>query len=149
MRLRGTLIGKVYSQLDRFLIVASKGRIGTRLRAGGDRPDPPVLVLETIGRKSGKARGTPLIYLTRPGGYVVVASNAGHPQHPAWWLNLRANPHASVFVDGKRSRVTASELSGAERAPLWSAMLELYPPLADYARDTERVMPVVFLRLEM
>jgi deazaflavin-dependent oxidoreductase (nitroreductase family) len=146
MKLRGSWLAKLYSQCDRWIITLSRGRIGSHLRLGGDRPDPPVLVLETIGRQSGKRRGTPLMYLERADGYVVVASNGGHSQHPAWWLNLQKTPLACALVQGRRAPVVAHELTGEERSTLWTSFVEMYPGLVDYQRDTERVFPVVCLR---
>jgi len=144
-KLRGSWLAKLYSQSDRWMITLSRGRIGSRLRIGGDRPDPPVLVLETIGRQSGKRRATPVMYTERPNGYVVIASNAGHSQHPAWWLNLQKTAQASVLVHGRRIPVLAHELTGDERSAAWRAFLDMYPGLADYQRDTERAFPVVCL----
>jgi deazaflavin-dependent oxidoreductase (nitroreductase family) len=145
-KLRGSWLAKLYSQSDRWLITLSRGRIGSRLRIAGDRPDPPVLVLETIGRQSGKRRATPVMYLEREDGYVVIASNAGHSQHPAWWLNLQKTAQASVLVNGARVSVVAHELAGAERSAAWTDFLDMYPGLSDYQRDTERAFPVVCLR---
>jgi deazaflavin-dependent oxidoreductase (nitroreductase family) len=145
-KLRGSWLAKLYSQSDRWMITLSRGRFGSRLRLGGDLPDAPVLVVETTGRTSGKRRATPIMYLERADGYVVIASNAGHSQHPAWWLNLQKTPQADVLVGGQRVPVVAHELAGEERRAAWSAFLAMYPGLSDYQRDTERVFPVVCLR---
>lgn len=145
MKLRGTALAKFYSQADRWLITLSRGRLGSRLRIGEALPDPPVLVLETTGRKSGKLRGTPLMYLRQQNGFAVVASNGGHPKHPAWWLNLSTDPRAFIRVDGKRCAVRARELQGDERARSWEAFCAMYPGLIIYQNDTQRVFPVVLL----
>ena len=145
MKLRGTALAKLYSQADRWLITLSRGRLGSRLRIAEALPDPPVLVLETTGRKTGKLRGTPLMYLQQSNGFVVVASNGGHSKHPAWWLNLSAEPRAFIRVGGKRLGVRARELDGGERARVWDAFCAMYPGLTTYQSDTERAFPVVLL----
>jgi deazaflavin-dependent oxidoreductase (nitroreductase family) len=145
MKLRGTCLAKLYSQSDRWLITLSNGRLGSRVRIGGGLPDPPVLVLETTGRRSGKQRGTPVMYQRHPNGFVVVASNAGHAKHPAWWLNLLGQPSAFVRVDGERIAVRARELHGDARTSAWNEFATMYPGLLDYQRGSARTFPVVLL----
>jgi deazaflavin-dependent oxidoreductase (nitroreductase family) len=103
------------------------------------------LVLESVGRRSGEPRRSPLIYLERPDGYVVCASNGGHPEHPAWWLNLEAHPRAIVHVGGQQVSVVAREVLGKERAQLWKELVDLYDGLVAYQEGTTRILPVVFL----
>lgn len=107
--------------------------------------DPPLLLLTTIGRKSGTKRTTPLIYVRDGDSLVVAASNGGHPSHPAWWLNLQARPHARVQVMNERRDVKASEARGPERDRLWRLLTDEYDGYAAYQRKAEREIPVIVL----
>jgi deazaflavin-dependent oxidoreductase (nitroreductase family) len=119
---------------------ASGGRVGGRLVGS------PVLLLITKGRRSGKERTTPLLYLEDGGNFVIVASNGGTPGHPAWWLNLTANPEATVEIAGEKVRVRAEEAEGEEKRRLWARLVEMYPSYAGYQRKTDREIPVGVLR---
>jgi deazaflavin-dependent oxidoreductase (nitroreductase family) len=76
---------------------------------------------------------------------VLVASNGGSPSHPAWYLNLLADPRAAIDVDGERCEVIARPVSGEERKRLWPRAVEIYPAYAYYQRRTARELPVVVL----
>jgi deazaflavin-dependent oxidoreductase (nitroreductase family) len=105
----------------------------------------PVLLLTTTGRRSGRARTTPLTYFEAADDLVVVASNGGEDQPPAWWLNLREHPDATVTI-GTRSRpVTARPASDLEHGRLWPIITATHPGYAAYARRTTRPIPVVLL----
>ncbi len=113
---------------------------------GGGKGMLTTLLLTTVGRKSGKSLILPLIY--RPsgdGGYCVIASKGGAPQHPAWYLNLRANPKVEVQVARDKFKAVARVAEGDERARLWQAMVDYFAPYADYQAATERRIPVVVL----
>jgi deazaflavin-dependent oxidoreductase (nitroreductase family) len=144
MRLRGTAFARLYARAHAALYVATGGRVGGAIRVASG-PRPPVLLLETIGRRSGAPRATPLIYVTDGDDLVVIAANAGHPQHPAWWLNLAANPRATVQIGGVRRAVSAATVEGPRRAALWQRFLASYRGLADYQRSATRNFPVVAL----
>jgi deazaflavin-dependent oxidoreductase (nitroreductase family) len=103
------------------------------------------LILTTTGRRSGQPRSTPLIFGEDDGRHVIVASFAGLPQHPAWYLNLEADPDAWVQVEGERFQALARTVAGDERERLWPLMVDVYPLYADYAKKTDRVIPVVVL----
>ncbi len=105
----------------------------------------PTLLLTTTGRKSGKTRTLPLIYGEPSGAHVIVGSRGGAPTHPAWYLNLVAEPEVGVQVLADRFRARARTAAGKERAELWERMLEVWPPYADYQKRTEREIPVVVL----
>ena len=105
----------------------------------------PVLLLTTTGRKTGEERTTPLLYLADGEDLVVVASNGGAPKHPAWLLNLRANPEATVEVGGRKLRVRAREAGPEEKERLWPKLVEMYGSYEDYRRRTDREIPVVLL----
>ena len=105
----------------------------------------PTLLLTTTGRKSGKPQLLPLIYGRTPKGYVVVASKGGAPAHPAWYLNLSADPEVEVQVGPERFSASSRTASGAERSALWKQMVGIFPPYADYQKRTKREIPVVVL----
>jgi deazaflavin-dependent oxidoreductase (nitroreductase family) len=106
----------------------------------------PILFLTTRGRKSGRRHTTPLLYLKDGEDMVVVASNGGNPNHPAWWLNLEAKPEAEVEVGRRRIQVTAEKATGERREELWRRVVDLYGGYAGYQRTAEREIPVVVLR---
>jgi deazaflavin-dependent oxidoreductase (nitroreductase family) len=105
-----------------------------------------VLVLETVGRRSGQARSTPVVYLEKDGGYLVTPANAGSSRTPAWWLNLREAGEGVAVVRGRRQRVRPRELSGAEAERAWAAMQKALPAIDDYRTFTGRRFPVVMLQ---
>jgi len=146
IRPRGRPYGKAITatqhaatKLHSFVYRATNGRVGGRI-AGG-----PVLLLTTIGRKSGKERTVPLLYLRDGEDMVVVGSNGGTATSPAWWLNLTANPEATVEVGGRKVRVRAEEAGSEEKERLWPKLVEMYGGYEDYRRRTDREIPVVFL----
>jgi deazaflavin-dependent oxidoreductase (nitroreductase family) len=133
--------GVPLSRLHAWLHEASGGRIGNRFITQG----APVLFLETVGRRSGRPRTSPLIYATDGDRYVIAASNAGAAPVPAWFHNLTAAGSAEVRVGRRRMRVTAEVAEGAERERLWAALGEVYDGYEDYAGWSEREIPVVVL----
>jgi deazaflavin-dependent oxidoreductase (nitroreductase family) len=110
-------------------------------RVGGH----PVLLLQTRGRRSGRARTTPVQYLADGDAFVVVASNAGARRPPAWLLNLRADPHARVELGADALDVTARETRDEERAALWHRLTADNPSLSKAARKAGRPLPIVVL----
>ena len=131
---------KSWSAMHEFWYRLSGGLIGGRF--GRIR----MLLLTTTGRKSGRPRTTPLLYLEDDGNLVVIASNGGHPNHPAWWLNLKSDPLAEVQVGRERRAVTAEEAEGEERERLWRAVVDVNRGYEGYQRSTTRRIPVVLLR---
>lgn len=114
-------------------------------RIGGKLMNMPVLLLETRGRRSGQPRTNALMYLPKGDRYVVIASVLGEPRNPAWWHNLRAAPEAQIRVGARSVPVRAREAQGEEREQLWREVVERQPDYAEYARRTERRIPVVVL----
>jgi deazaflavin-dependent oxidoreductase (nitroreductase family) len=104
------------------------------------------LLLTTVGRKSGKSLTLPLIFGRSGVNNVTVASKGGAPTHPAWYLNLQANPEVHVQVKAEKFSARAYTAEGAERAALWSKMVEIYGPYAQYQTKTDRQIPVVVLK---
>ncbi len=123
-----------------FVYHATGGRVGGRLASG------PVLLLTTTVRKSSERRTVPLLYLRDGRNLVVVGSNGGTATHPAWWLNLEANPEATVRIRDRKLRVWAGRAGREEKERLWSGFVEMYAGYEDYRRRTDREIPVVVLR---
>jgi deazaflavin-dependent oxidoreductase (nitroreductase family) len=117
----------------------------TRGRLGGRMMNMPVLLLTTTGRRTGDRRTKALMYLPDGPNYVVIASYLGEDRHPAWYLNLQANPRAEVLVGDRRVAVTAHDADGDERTRLWDAVVQRQPDYAEYQRRTARHIPVVVL----
>jgi deazaflavin-dependent oxidoreductase (nitroreductase family) len=105
----------------------------------------PLLLLTTTGRKSGRSWTVPLMYQPDGDRWVIIASNGGKANHPAWWLNLRARPAASVQIGRDVHPVTAVEATGDERERLWRRMADMYKGYDRYTEKTTRTIPVVVL----
>jgi len=103
------------------------------------------LLLTTTGRKSGELRTVPLAYLPDGDRYVIVASNGGADRHPQWWLNLRADPRATVQIGRAEVPVIAHRAEGAEWERLWPLLKAYNPFYANYEQITARQIPVVVL----
>ena len=127
------------TSLHRALYRLSGGRIG------GTLSGMPMLLLTTQGRRSGRERTTPLLYVEDGRGWVVVASNAGDARDPAWWLNLCARPEAAVQVGRERHAVRARRAAPADEARLWPRLETAYRPYARYRERAGREIPVVLL----
>ena len=106
----------------------------------------PILLLNTVGRKTGRKRTSPLLYVMDGEDFVIIASKGGAPAHPAWYLNLKANPDATVEVGDREVRVRAEEVDSQEKDRLWQKMVEMYPPYDDYQTRTKREIPLLVLR---
>ena len=111
----------------------------------GRMGESPILLLNTVGRKSGKKRTSPLLYVMDGEDFVIIASKGGAPTHPAWYLNLIANPEATVEVGDQEVGVRAEVAEQEEKARLWQQMVEMYPTYDDYQKKTEREIPLLVL----
>jgi deazaflavin-dependent oxidoreductase (nitroreductase family) len=127
------------TRLHAWVYRRSRGRLLGRM--GGQ----PVLLLQTTGRRSGRTRATPVQYLVVGDTFVVVASNAGAARPPAWYLNLRTNPHAQIDVGGRSVDVRAQEATGQERAELWQRLTAANRYLERGARKAGRELPLMAL----
>lgn len=105
----------------------------------------PVIVLTSLGAKSGRLRKTALMRVEHDGEYVVVASLGGAPKHPVWYWNITKHPHVELQDGAERHDYDVRELDGAERDEWWARAVEAYPPYAEYQQKTERVIPVLLL----
>jgi deazaflavin-dependent oxidoreductase (nitroreductase family) len=110
--------------------------------------DTQTLLLFTTGRRSGRTLTSPLIYDLHRGDYVVVASKGGAPEHPAWYLNLQANPEVEVQVFGDRFKARARTATPEERAAIWPKMAAEWPDYDEYQKKTDREIPIVLLERE-
>ncbi|GAA1250871.1 nitroreductase family deazaflavin-dependent oxidoreductase [Kitasatospora nipponensis] len=121
------------------LYESSGGTEGTTMRG------MPVVVLTTLGARSGKIRKTPLMRVEHGGRYAVVASLGGAPQHPVWYHNVVADPRVELRDGPVLQDMTAREVTGAEKDLWWARAVEAFPDYAEYQRKTERVIPVFVL----
>ncbi len=117
----------------------------SRGRVFGAFAGSPVLLLTSIGRRSGQPRTAPVLYLADGERLIVIGSNAGHEKAPAWSLNLEANPDAEVELASKRQKVRARIAAGEEREELWRKMNLQYGGFDDYSARTTREIRVFVL----
>jgi len=136
----------IQDHLKRYLGTDGKDGYLWDATLGGGKGLVPTLLLTTVGRKSGRILQLPLIFGQSGADYVVVASKGGAPTHPAWYLNLEANPEVQVQVKADKFKAIAHTAQGAERAALWSLMVDIYGPYTDYQKKTDRQIPVVVLK---
>ncbi|MGE2689894.1 nitroreductase/quinone reductase family protein [Mycolicibacterium pulveris] len=129
-------MSRIHARLYRI----SGGRFGSRWFAGA-----PVMVLQTVGRRSGEKRSTPVLYLRDGDALVVMAANAGAARTPAWWLNLKAAGVGEAIVGRERRMVAPRELVGAEHDRLLRRFVEMYPQAEHYSRFTDRPLPLIAL----
>src|SRR5215472_5827805 len=123
------------------LFESSGGTQGTTLLDTG----LPVVIVTSIGARTGKVRTTPLMRVEHEGTYAAVASLGGAPKHPVWYYNLLRNPRVEVQDGARRMELVARELSGAERAQWWERAVAAYQPYAEYQTKTSRQIPVFVL----
>jgi len=131
---------RAWSRLHARLYRLTGGRFLPRWFGGA-----PVLVLETVGRRTRKRRSSPVLYLRESEALIVLAANAGADRTPAWWLNLWAAGEATARVGGRRVRVVPRVLEGVEREQRWEAFVAMYPQAAHYVDFTDRPLPLVAL----
>jgi deazaflavin-dependent oxidoreductase (nitroreductase family) len=112
---------------------------------GGNFEGAPLLLLHTVGARTGQARVNPMMYLRVPGGYAVFASKAGAPVNPDWYHNLLAHPQVTAEIGTGTVELQARVAQGEERDRIWAAQKAAYPGFADYERNTTRQIPVVIL----
>jgi deazaflavin-dependent oxidoreductase (nitroreductase family) len=125
--------------------LSSGGRDGHVLdyrKLGGHR-FTTTLLIETIGRKSGERRITPLIYGDTGGEVAIVASKGGADVHPGWYFNIKAAKEVTIQIAGQAFRCAWREPQGEERGRIWEFMAELYPPYREYQKATPRQIPII------
>jgi deazaflavin-dependent oxidoreductase (nitroreductase family) len=114
-------------------------------RVGGQFEGAPLLILHTVGARSGDPRTNIMMYLADGARYLVFASNAGADTHPAWFFNIKANPRVRVEVGDDVFEAEAVEVQGDERDLRYAEQARRYPGFADYESKTSRTIPVVAL----
>ena len=138
----GTLKAKLVNLIPRTNVAVyrwSKGRLGGKMQ------DLPVLILHTVGRKTGRARQSPVLYVEDGENYAIVGSRGGSDAPPAWWLNLQANPAATVEIKGTKRPVLARIATTEEKDLYWPRLVAGYPFYNDYQARTAREIPVIVL----
>jgi F420H(2)-dependent quinone reductase len=136
------LIGKLLFPLMIFLYRSSGGRGGGKMNGG------EVLLLTATGRKSGKPRTVPLIYIMDSSSYVITASAAGAHRHPGWFFNVRSNPHVTIQVKDKRMKALAEVVGPEKKRILWRQLIQVHPFYEGYQKRTIREIPMVLLHPE-
>ncbi len=134
--MKDTLI-KFFMSINSLILRISRGRIGSKLGT------QTVLILHTIGRKSGQDRAIPIAYFDYQGSYLIVATNWGKDQQPDWYLNLEQNPHAKLEINGKTIPVAAREAQGEEYDRLWKFATQRNPPYEKYQKMLTRHIPIM------
>jgi len=127
------------TRFQRWLYLRTDGAMGTSILG------ITMLLLFARGRRSGKEHIIPLLYIPDGDRWVIIGSNAGDKKHPAWWLNLQADPRARIQVGRERFDVVAREAVGEERTRLWQRLMQSYRYYDAYQRKAGRQIPVVVL----
>jgi len=114
-------------------------------RVGGSVFGAPVLLLSTVGRRTGRKRTTPLLYIQDGDNLVVVASNGGREKNPAWFMNIKQDPRTEVQIRGPRTVMRAEQANRDEKQRLWPLLTKMYGRYDEYRAKTKREIPVVIL----
>ena len=135
----------IREHVELYLTDPEKAHMWDASMAGGEGVLPTLLLI-TKGRKSGEEKMLPLIYKKVGDAHVIIASKGGAPAHPAWYLNLVAEPDCEIRVGSESYAVRARTAEGAEREEMWQQLAEVYPPYNAYQQSAgDRVIPVVAL----
>jgi len=128
-----------WSRKQTELFEATDGQEGNLLQG------KPIIVLTSVGAKTGKLRKSALMRVEHDGVYAVVASLGGAPKHPVWYWNLKANPHVELQDGATKRDYTAREVTGAEKELWWPRAVDAWPQYASYQQKTDRQIPVFVL----
>lgn len=120
----------------------------TNGKIGGNMGGNKILLLNSIGRKSGKTRVSPLVYIEDNGRYVLAASNGGGPNHPGWYYNLLSTPNVTIELMGKMINVVAEMADEAEHKRLWAKLIADFDQFRQYQEKTERKIQLFILTPE-
>lgn len=132
-------MAKIFSGGHQLLYKLSKGKFGATMGKGS------VGLLTTVGRKSGKSRTVPLMYIEHPDGWVITASASGHDVHPGWYHNLKARDHADFTIGDVTHTVSHREMDGHERTEIWDRLVSANGDFGEYQKVTDRLIPVIVL----
>ncbi len=130
---------KAFLTLHVMLYRLTNGKIGGKM--GGN----PIVLLDTVGRKSGKARTTPLVYMQDGASYVITASNGGADRHPGWYYNLKEQEQTTIQVQGQKLAVTAELATEETYNRLWAQLVAKHPQFQGYKEKTTRQIPLFIL----
>ncbi len=128
---------KLFMSFNSLLLRISHGRVGGRLGT------QTILILHTVGRKSGRDRAIPIAYFDYEDHYLILASNWGKDKQADWYLNLKKDPRARLEINGKIVSVAARETQGEEYDRLWKFATEHNPPYLEYQKMTTRHIPIM------
>jgi deazaflavin-dependent oxidoreductase (nitroreductase family) len=128
---------KWFMSINILLLRLSRGRLGSKLGT------QTILILHTVGRRSGLEHAIPIAYFDYEGKYLIVASNWGKDKNANWYLNLKKSPQAKLEINGKTVSVAAREAQGEEYHRLWKFVTECHPPYLDYQKMTTRHIPIM------
>jgi len=131
--------GWVREQVEKF--EASNGAEANTLRDTGD----PIVVITSVGAKSGKLRKNPVMRVERDGKYVAIASKGGAPEQPEWYYNFVAHPEVDLQDGAEKKTYRARVVEGDERAEWWQYAVDTWPTYASYQKKTDRQIPVFLL----
>ena len=138
-RLGAAILSRIGPLIDRPLMKLSGGRVATTAMY-------PTLLLTTTGRKSGEPRTAPLLFIEHGDDQAIIGTRFGSTSHPAWYLNLQANPEASVLLNGEEFSIRAREANEQERAEIWERATKIYGGFEKYlSRVGDRVIPILIL----
>ena len=132
-------IMQIFMGLQVFFYRMSGGKMGGKMGAGN------ILLLESVGRKSGKARTNPVMYVRDGGSYVVIASAGGGPTNPGWYYNLKAVKYTTIQVMSEKLQVSVEEADPERRKRIWAQVVSAMPQFKDYESRTTRTIPVLIL----
>jgi deazaflavin-dependent oxidoreductase (nitroreductase family) len=131
---------KIFMALNIFIVRVSRGHLGSQLGT------QTILLLHSVGRRSGRHYVTPIAYFHKDGYYFLVGSNWGKDQNADWYYNLLAQPHTTIEVKGRKIPVEARQAEGQEYERLWNYAIEHHPPYLHYKEMTSRRIPIVVLQ---
>jgi F420H(2)-dependent quinone reductase len=136
----GSAVIRLMSHLNTWIYRVSGGRVAGRFPGGA-----PVLLLTTIGRKSGRPHTAPLLYLKDGDNFILVASKGGMSHDPLWFKNLEANPRVEIEVGRCKMAATARRATDDQKSSMWPKLVAMYPSYAEYQARTDRNIPVVIV----
>ena len=131
---------KIFMSMNTLAIRLSGGRIGSQLGT------QTILLLHSVGRKSGREYVTPIAYFFTDGFYFLIGSNWGKDTHAAWYYNLKAQPKTTIEVKGRKIPVEVREAEGQEYERLWNYAIEHHPPYLHYKEMTKRHIPIIVMK---
>jgi deazaflavin-dependent oxidoreductase (nitroreductase family) len=131
---------RIFMTVNSFIIRVTRGRVGAQLGT------QTILLLHTIGRKSGQLRVTPIAYFHYEGRYLIVESNWGKDLHADWYFNLNNQPQTSIEVNGETIPVKVGFAEGDEYVRLWEYVTKKHPPYLNYQKMTQRKIPIMVLQ---